>query len=93
MTETQATPTVLPLIHLNGNSADALYKQYMNAYEKLSEFNSAVREIEFHPRDYYPIGADAFQHAAANRMKLLVDIHNACQYLEEHIIHLQQFTK
>lgn len=92
MTTTESS-TVLPLIHLNGNSANALHDQYMNAYEKLAEFNTAVRQIEFHPRDYYPIGDDAFKHATASRMKLLVDIHNATQYLEEHILHLQQFTK
>ena len=93
MTTNIESTTVLPLIHLNGNNADKLQAQYMNAYEKLAEFNTAVREIEFHPRDYYPIGADAFAKATEKRMKLLVDIHNACQYLEEHIIHLQQYIK
>ena len=92
LTKTEST-TVLPLIHLNGNSADKLQAQYLNAYEKLSEFNKAVRDIDFHPRDYYPIGDDAFAKATEGRMKLLVDIHNACQYLEEHVIHLQEFIK
>lgn len=92
LTNTEST-TVLPLIHLNGNSANKLHSQYLNAYEKLAQFNEAVRDIEFHPRDYYPLGNDAFPKASEGRMKLLVDIHNACQYLEEHIIHLQQFIK
>ena len=49
----------MPLIHMNGNSRERLTEYYEEAAralreEALQKFN----EIDFHPRNYYPLGPE-----------------------------------
>lgn len=46
---------IIPLIHMNGNSKEVLEKQYRAADMALGEAIYKFNEIEFHPRDYYPL--------------------------------------
>lgn len=46
---------IVPLIHMNGNSKEALERQYKAANIALDEAIYKFNEIEFHPRDYYPL--------------------------------------
>ena len=45
--------TVLPIIHNNGNSADALFNQYYDIHDKVEDLITALNHVDFHPRDYY----------------------------------------
>jgi hypothetical protein len=47
--------TILPVINMNGNSARALAEQYMDMYNKVDDIIHALSQVEFHPRDYYPV--------------------------------------
>ncbi len=89
MSEIKELEFPLPLIHLNGNSRDRLLEYYTNALLALQEqalvhFN----QIDFHPRDYYPLGDDAFSEAQAERLKVYESFKAIQDYLEKHIEHL-----
>ena len=77
----------LPLIHLNGNSGTALSKQYWKAVQALNELEKAFSEIEFHSRDYYPLGDEAWIKARAARQVQWLNIGSLKDYLEKHYEH------
>jgi len=79
----------MPLIHMNGNSRERLTEYYEEAAralreEALQKFN----EIDFHPRDYYPLGNEAFTQAQAERIEIYKAFQRIQDYLEKHIEHL-----
>lgn len=80
----------LPTIHLNGTSREMLLEGYDAAYRKLLKFRSAFREIEFNARDYYVGEPDAWNNARKEREKMLNNIHQLVDYLEEHLVHLAE---
>ena len=53
------TKIQLPIVHLNGSGRESLMRQYHNAYMKLQEAIVALREVDTHDRDFYPLGPDA----------------------------------
>ena len=80
-----------PTIHLNGNSKDRLQGQYENALDKVRDAIVAVRDIQFHSRDYYPQGDEAFPKAQEQLLAHLVrPIHGAESYLEKVTINISQ---
>ena len=87
MINTEPTQLTMPLFHMNGNSVQTLTKEYQNAYSKLQEFVDAFSEIQFHPRDYYPLGDDAWQKARNERDEARRSINEVYKYLEAHIEH------
>lgn len=82
------TTTVLPLIHSNGNSAESLQKEYFEAYRKIVQFRETFYKIEFHMRDYYPLGEEMMKDAIASRKEMGVHIERVEDYLKEHLEHL-----
>ena len=80
----------LPTIHLNGTSREMLLEGYDAAYRKLLKFRCAFREIEFNARDYYVGEPDAWNNACKEREKMLNNIYQLIDYLEEHLIHLAE---
>ena len=93
MINTEPNQLTLPLFHMNGNSVERLTEQYHNAYTKLQEFIDAFSEIEFHPRDYYPLGDGAFDKADSERCKTRMSINDVYKYLEAHIEHCYDHGK
>ena len=90
----------LPTIHLNGNSREALLQQYteitgplveaLNAItEPLIEALNAIERVEFHPRDYYVQGDEAFGEAAKERAKVYLDLERIIQYFHTHVNHIE----
>ena len=53
----------MPTVHLNGTSEKMLMEGYRAAFEACSKALDALHEIEFHPRDYYPQGQEAWEKA------------------------------
>ena len=50
---------LIPTIHRNGTSRNALLEQYENAYRKLTEALEALQSVDVNARDYYPQGPEA----------------------------------
>lgn len=78
----------LPLIHLNGNNGHTLLDQYQNTLEAASNLRDLMSKIEFHPRDYYPLGNDAYAIARNQRDEILIKLNEIEDYLTEHSIHI-----
>jgi len=85
---TLRTPIVLPLIHPNGNDRETLRVQYAHANNHLADARAAFNIIEFHPRDYYPLGQDAVAVSSAARAAIHAAFDMIEAYLEEHTVAL-----
>ena len=85
---TLRTPIVLPLIHPNGNDGETLCSQYAKAYRYLAATRRAFNKIEFHPRDYYPLGQDAIAVSSKGRAAIHAAFDMIEAYLEEHTVAL-----
>ena len=77
----------LPIIHMNGNSGSKLGHQYFEALKALQQFESVFQEIEFHSRDYYPLGDEAWVKARAQRQAQWANIGSLRSYLDVHAGH------
>ena len=77
----------LPLIHLNGNDGKTLGLQYWNAFKALQKLEEAFEAIDFHSRDYYPLGDEAWLKARAQRTAQWANITSIRNYLEAHSGH------
>jgi hypothetical protein len=77
----------LPLIHMNGNSGTKLGNQYFEALKALNAFEDAFQNIEFHARDYYPLGDEAWLKARAQRQVQWTNIGSLRRYLDVHSGH------
>jgi hypothetical protein len=53
----------IPCIHFNGTSKEALIRELCNASEALEAAFQALKKTAPNNRDYYPIGAAAFEAA------------------------------
>jgi hypothetical protein len=79
--------TQLPLIHLNGNDGRKLGQQYFEALKALIQFQDVFEKIEFHSRDYYPLGDEAWLKARAQRQAQWANIESLRHYLDVHAGH------
>ncbi len=77
----------LPVIHLNGNDSSKLGRQYFEALKALQQFEDVFQEIEFHARDYYPLGDEAWLKARAQRQVQWTNIDSLRRYLDAHAGH------
>ena len=77
----------LPLIHMNGNDGSKLGHQYFEALKALQQFEAAFEEIDFHSRDYYPLGDEAWLKARAQRQVQWTNIGSLRRYLDAHAGH------
>ena len=77
----------LPIIHMNGNSGSKLGHQYFEALKALGTFRKVFQEIEFHARDYYPLGDEAWLKARAQRTAQWANIESIQTYLDAHAGH------
>jgi len=79
-----------PLIHSNGNSGQTLLDEYSKAMEVVINLREAFGKIEFHPRDYYPLGMDQYDNAKAQRMEILNKLNDIDGYLTGHAINIYE---
>jgi hypothetical protein len=85
---TTKTPITLPLVHLNGTSAEHLLEGYTAAREAVSAAIHALADAAPNARDYYPIGDHAYAAARREhdaRMVALVSVLEDLTRLEEHV--------
>jgi len=55
-----AQPIVLPVHHLNGTGAPAIFDEYSRANTAIKEALEALCQCTLHQRDFYPINEGAF---------------------------------
>jgi hypothetical protein len=83
----------LPLIHMNGNSGKQLGSQYFEALRALQKFEEAFQNIDFHARDYYPLGDEAWLKARAQRQVQWSNIGSLRNYLDAHAGHCFELAR
>jgi hypothetical protein len=77
----------LPLIHMNGNDGTKLGREYFDAIIVLGKFEDEFSNIEFHQRDYYPLGDQSWNLARTQREEIKKKIADIREYLEIHAAH------
>ena len=77
----------LPIFHGNGNNPQRLGREYFEALRVLNKFQDAFFAIEFHARDYYPLGDEAWLKARAQREAMHANINSLRRYLDVHAEH------
>jgi hypothetical protein len=79
---------MLPTIHMNGTSAQALLEGYCDAISAIQSALEALANTAPNGRDYYPQGPDACAQADAEhgaRKQALMTVLNDLQVLAEHV--------
>ena len=79
-----------PLIHMNGNNGQTLLEEYQKAMEAVINLRDAFGKIEFHSRDYYPLGMEVYDNAKAQRLDMLRMINDLDFYLTAHSINISE---
>jgi hypothetical protein len=86
---TTSAPTApVPTIHLNGTGRAMLVADYNDAWRGLQKARETLARVEFHARDYYPQGDDAWQQARAQRDRQFDDLNRIQQELEAVLLHI-----
>jgi hypothetical protein len=79
---------MIPTIHLNGTSEDALLEEVTSACQAIREAERALQNAAPNGRDYYPQGAGAIHSALEEheaRLKKLRDVRRELEELAEAI--------
>jgi len=79
-----------PLIHMNGNDGQVLLEEYQKAMDAAITLRDAFSKIEFHPRDYYPLGADHYDNAKTQRLEVIKMLNDIDGYLTGHAINIYE---
>ena len=76
----------MPLIHMNGSSEDSLRRQYQDLFEAVSEAQiKLLYDVDFHQRDYYPLGDEAWDKAYSEREEVKKAMNTVYQYARQHM--------
>lgn len=78
----------LPTIHLNGTSEKMLMEGYRAAFEACSKAVDALYQVEFHGRDYYPQGQEAWEKAHAEHCSRIARISSVKDELLSIMMHI-----
>lgn len=79
----------LPVVHLNGTSAESLSEQFRAAKTALEYALEACSKAAPHGRDYYPSGSGSYTRATKQyiaRQQKLVDVLQEVTEIYEHVI-------
>ncbi len=83
-------PNTLPTIHLNGTGKKSLLEDYDNALNKLQDAIEEFNKIQFHARDYYVQGPDAYNSALNERIEQAKKLKEVYEYLLAHAVHINE---
>ena len=73
----------LPSIHSNGSGIDSLIKQYNELSTAFNNFAKKWEEIDFHARDYYIQGQEAWMEALSERRDQSENLMSVSRYINE----------
>jgi len=80
----------MPCIHMNGSSEDSLRRQYQELFEAVSEaLIKLLYDVDFHQRDYYPLGDEAWDKAYQEREEVKKAMDTVYQYAKQHMLFLE----
>jgi outer membrane protein assembly factor BamD (BamD/ComL family) len=82
----------LPIIHMNGTSAETLLDGYRNAMNKLQEAIDALGTVEFNARDYY-VEKGAWDRAVKERREQMAALRKVHEELTEIAVHCYQHKR
>ena len=76
----------MPCIHSNGSGEDSLRRQYHELFEAVSEAQiKLLYDTDFHQRDYYPLGDEAWDKAFKEREEVKKAMNTVYQYARQHM--------
>ena len=78
------------MVHLNGTGETTLRREYYHFYKALCKAESAMNEVTFHSRDYYPLGIHAFSDAIDERREMMDSLVELRQYIRRHVYELNK---
>ena len=77
----------MPLIHMNGSGETSLRRQYNELFEAVSEVHiKLLFDTDFHERDYYPLGDEAWDKAYQEREEVKKAMDTVYQYAKQHML-------
>ena len=80
----------MPCIHMNGSGETSLRRQYNELFEAVSEAqNKLLFDTDFHQRDYYPLGDEAWDKAHQEREEVKKAMDTVYQYARQHMLFLE----
>ena len=83
----------MPCIHMNGSGEDRLRRQYNELFEAVSEvYIKLLYDVDFHERDYYPLGEEAWDKACQERGEVEKAMSKVYQYAKQHM-HFLEYGK
>ena len=88
MIEEQEYP--LPTVHMNGTGKQTLLSDYEKVADSLEDLLKAFENMNFHPRDYYVDGEDAFSKAMKERGSHAIALNKFSLYVNTHLSHLNK---
>lgn len=91
MSKTTEVTWQMPIIHMNGSSAESLMKEYRSALDALQAAIEAFGDIDFNMRDYYPV-VGAWEKALSERNQHRQALNSAYQYLLDICKHLYGYA-
>lgn len=80
----------IPLIHLNGSSADELRLRYENVVRAILALADAIHQSAPNARDYYPLGEAAYGHARNEHHAQLAELDKLRIYYREMLLGIQE---
>lgn len=83
----------MPCIHMNGSGETSLRRQYNELFEAVSEAQiKLLFDTDFHERDYYPLGNEAWDKAYQEREEVKEAMNKIYQYAKQHM-HFLEYGK
>ena len=78
---------------MNGSGKDSLRKQYNELFEAVSEAQiKLLFDTDFHQRDYYPLGDEAWDKAYQEREEVKKAMNTVYQYSKQ-LMHFLEYGK
>jgi hypothetical protein len=74
-----------PVIHTNGSDEESLRRQYNKLFCAVSDAQAKLLDVDFHQRDYYPLGEAAWQNADSERIEVCEAINKVYRYARSHM--------
>ena len=76
----------MPCIHMNGSGEDRLRRQYNDLFCAVSDAQvKLLYDVDFHQRDYYPLGEETWNQALIERVEACEAINKVYQYAKQHM--------
>ena len=85
--------TTLPVIYLNGTGAASRAAEYEEAYRAVQNAQSKLAEATCHPRDFYPLGDQAWYQAREERESALKKLREVKEYLAGWANHCSDYSR